>query len=144
MQPEYAQRRGTHKIGGHRRQINHRRGGGQVVQPAPQPGSTIHGKRQLPGNTDLQPREAKLSSQNTAQMMPFLKQNHGKASGNAWGPAVSMLRTINEEVYYFNFHDPEKGTDSTGKDIPGITFITGSTGTGKTVLLSNQPNFLSI
>ena len=91
---------------------------------------------QLPGNTNLQPREAKLSSQNTAQMMPFLKQNHGKASGNAWGPAVSMLRTINEEVYYFNFHDPEKGTDSTGKDIPGITFITGSTGTGKTVLLS--------
>lgn len=90
---------------------------------------------QLPANIALQPRKAKLSSANCAQMMPFQKQNHGKRLGNAWGAAVAMLRTHNEEVYYFNFHDPEKG-DSTGKDIAGNTFISGATGTGKTVLVS--------
>lgn len=90
---------------------------------------------QLPGNIALQPRKAKISSANSAQMMPFQKQNHGKATGNAWGAAIAMLRTVNDEVYYFNFHDPEKD-DSSGKDIAGNTFISGITGTGKTVLVS--------
>jgi virB4 len=91
---------------------------------------------QLPGNIALNPRRAKLSSANSAQMMPFLVQNHGKAQGNAWGPAVSMLRTVNDEVFYFNFHAPEQKEDVTGEDVAGNTFITGQTGTGKTVLLS--------
>lgn len=90
---------------------------------------------QLPANIALQPRKAKLSSANSAQMMPFQKQNHGKQFGNAWGAAVAMLRTVNDEVYYFNFHDPEKD-DSSDKDIAGNTFISGATGTGKTVLVS--------
>lgn len=90
---------------------------------------------QLPANIALQPRKAKLSSANSAQMMPFQKQNHGKQFGNAWGTAVAMLRTVNDEVYYFNFHDPEN-EDSEGKDIAGNTFISGATGTGKTVLVS--------
>lgn len=90
---------------------------------------------QLPANIALQPRKAKLSSANAAQMMPWQKQNHGKQFGNAWGAAIAMLRTNNDEVYYFNFHDPEKD-DSEGKDIAGNTFISGATGTGKTVLVS--------
>lgn len=90
---------------------------------------------QLPANLSLQPRKAKLSSANSAQMMPWQKQNHGKAMGNAWGAAITMLRTVNDEVYYFNFHDPEKD-DSSGRDIAGNTFISGATGTGKTVLVS--------
>lgn len=89
----------------------------------------------LPANIHLHPRKARVSSENSAQLLPFLKQNLGKKTGNAWGDAVAMLRTINDEVYYFNFHDPEK-EDSTGKDIAGNTFISGATGTGKTVLLS--------
>ena len=89
----------------------------------------------FPANIHLHPRKAKVSSENSAQLMPFQKQNLGKKTGNAWGDAITMLRTVTDEVYYFNFHDPER-EDSTGKDIAGNTFISGATGTGKTVLLS--------
>lgn len=91
---------------------------------------------QLPGNIALQPRSAKLSSINTAQMMPYQVQNRGKQFGNMWGSAVAMLRTVNEEVFYFNFHDPEKGMDAKGEDVAGNTIIAGTIGSGKTVLMS--------
>lgn len=91
---------------------------------------------QLPGNIDKQPRAAKVSSLNAAQMMPFLRQNRGKADGNMWGSAVAMLRTVSDEIFYFNFHDPEKNHDARGEDVAGNTIIAGATGTGKTVLLS--------
>ncbi len=91
---------------------------------------------QLPGNIGLQPRAAKLSSMNTAQMMPFQIQNRGKQWGNPWGCAVSMLRTVSDEVFYFNFHDSDAKVDNTGDRLPGNTVISGQTGSGKTVLLS--------
>lgn len=91
---------------------------------------------QFPGNIALQPRKAKLSSFNTAQMMPYQVQNRGKQFGNMWGSAVAMLRTVNEEVFYFNFHDPEKGVDAKGEDVAGNTIIAGTIGSGKTVLMS--------
>lgn len=91
---------------------------------------------QFPGNIQYCPREAKVSSENVAQIMPFLIHNKGKATGNPWGSAVSMIRTINDEIFYFSFHDSEKNNDEEGKLAPGNTVISGQTGAGKTVLLS--------
>lgn len=91
---------------------------------------------QLPGNLEYRPRQAKLSSENVVQMMPYLVQNHGKATGNPWGSAITMFRTVNDEIFYFSFHDGDKEADETGKLSPGNTVISGQTGAGKTVLLS--------
>lgn len=91
---------------------------------------------QLPGNLAYRLRDAKLSSENVSQMMPYLIQNHGKPKGNPWGSAVSMLRTVNDEIFYFSFHDGDKKADEIGKLSPGNTVISGKTGAGKTVLLS--------
>lgn len=91
---------------------------------------------QLPGNIHLQPRTAKLSSLNAAQLMPYQIQSRGKASGNPWGAAVSMLRTASDDIFYFNFHKSDINSNNTGDRLPGNTMITGQTGAGKTVLLS--------
>lgn len=91
---------------------------------------------QLPGNIHLQPRAAKVSSLNAAQMMPYQIQSRGKAMGNPWGAAVSMLRTASDDIFYFNFHKSDINSNNTGDRLPGNTMITGQTGAGKTVLLS--------
>ena len=90
----------------------------------------------LPGNVALQPRECKLTNQNACQIMPYQVQSCGKQFGNPWGQAVCMFRTVSDEIYYFSFHDTEKGEDATGALAPGNTLIAGMTGAGKTVLLS--------
>ena len=91
---------------------------------------------QLPANIALQPRAAKLSSPNIAQIIPFQTHNRGKKSGNPWGQAISMLRTVSDEIYYFNFHSSPQNEDSSGMLALGNTIISGMSGAGKTVLLS--------
>ena len=90
----------------------------------------------LPGNVALQPRECKLTNQNACQILPYQVHSVGKQFGNPWGQAVCMLRTVSDEIFYFNFHDTEKNEDATGALAVGNTLIAGMTGAGKTVLLS--------
>ena len=89
---------------------------------------------QLPGNWDLRPREAKLTSRNFAGLSPFHNFETGKRTGNPWGDAVALFQTPSGQPYYFNFHVSPPHRDSQGEALPGNTFICGTTGSGKTVL----------
>lgn len=89
---------------------------------------------QLPGNWDLRPREAKLTSRNFAGLSPFHNFEFGKRDGNPWGEAVALFQTPSGQPFYFNFHVSPLGRNSEGEALPGNTFICGTTGSGKTVL----------
>ncbi|MGN6210553.1 VirB4 family type IV secretion/conjugal transfer ATPase [Asticcacaulis sp.] len=89
---------------------------------------------QLPGNWELRPREAKLTSRNFAGLSPFHNFESGKRDGNPWGEAVALFQTPSGQPYYFNFHVSPAYRNSVGEALPGNTFICGATGAGKTVL----------
>lgn len=89
---------------------------------------------QLPGNWDLRPREAKLTSRNFAGLSPFHNFEVGKREGNPWGQAVVLFQSPSGQPFYFNFHVSPPNRNSEGEALPGNTFICGSTGSGKTVL----------
>jgi type IV secretion system protein VirB4 len=81
---------------------------------------------QLPGNYDFIVRKAVLNSLNLAAFNSFHNYPVGKAHGNHWGDAVTVLDTTSGTPYYFNFHN---------RDI-GHTTIIGPTGAGKTVMMN--------
>ena len=89
---------------------------------------------QLPGNGELRPREAKLTSRNFAGLSPMHNFEAGKRDGNPWGEAVALFQTPSGQPFYFNFHVSPAHRDSQGEALPGNTFICGTTGSGKTVL----------
>ena len=89
---------------------------------------------QLPGNWDLRPREAKLTSRNFASLSPFHNFATGKRTGNPWGEAVALFQTPSGQPYYFNFHVSQAKLNAEGEALAGNTFICGTTGSGKTVL----------
>ncbi|MFP1132625.1 VirB4 family type IV secretion/conjugal transfer ATPase [Asticcacaulis sp. W401b] len=89
---------------------------------------------QLPGNWDLRPREAKLTSRNFAGLSPFHNFDTGKRLGNPWGEALALFQTPSGQPYYFNFHVSPPARNAEGEALPGNTFICGTTGSGKTVL----------
>jgi type IV secretion system protein VirB4 len=91
---------------------------------------------QLPGNFSMRPRKAPITSRNLAAMVPWHNFPAGRASGNHWGDALTLLVTSARSPYYFSLHashprDPDGGSR---KDT-GHTFICGPTGSGKTVLI---------
>lgn len=89
---------------------------------------------QLPGNWNLRPREAKLTSRNFAGLSPLHNFEFGKRDGNPWGEAVALFQTPSGQPYYFNFHVSPANRNSEGEALAGNTFICGTTGSGKTVL----------
>lgn len=90
---------------------------------------------QLPGNFGYRPRPAAITSLNFLSLSPFHNFLSGKPTGNPWGPAVTILKTISGTPLYFNFHYSNPDHDSTDKKLLGNTMITGKSGTGKTVTL---------
>ena len=91
---------------------------------------------QLPGNFAVRPRKAPITSRNFAAMAPFHSYPAGRASGNHWGEALTLLCTRARSPYYFSLHasdpaDPDGG----GRKDTGHTFICGPTGSGKTVFI---------
>jgi type IV secretion system protein VirB4 len=81
---------------------------------------------QLPGNFKYRARSAAITSRNFAALSPFHGFPQGKQDGNAWGPAVAVLKTASGGPYYFNFHERDVGN----------TFVCGPSGSGKTVILN--------
>ena len=81
---------------------------------------------QLPGNFAYIARNALISSRNYAGFASFHNFAVGKAIGNRWGPAISLLQTTSQTPYYFNFHRLQVGNFT----------VCGPTGSGKTVALS--------
>lgn len=81
---------------------------------------------QLPCNFSDIARSAMISSRNFCHMASFHNFATGKATGNHWGPAIALLQTTSMTPYYFNFH----------RDKVGSFTVNGSTGAGKTALMS--------
>lgn len=85
---------------------------------------------QIPCNDDYLVRKAIVNTLNLASFASLHNYPTGKAKGNHWGDAVTVLDTTSGTPYYFNFHL---------RDV-GHTTIIGPTGAGKTVLM----NFLCV
>lgn len=81
---------------------------------------------QLPGNFAYIARKATLSSKNFAGLASLHNYPSGQASGNHWGPALSVFETSSQTAYYFNAHI---------RDLGNFTVV-GPSGSGKTVFLS--------
>ena len=90
----------------------------------------------LPGEYRYRPRLAKITSANFACMAPFHNFMPGKRDGNPWGEALALLPQISDAPYYFNFQESPRGRNSFGEKLAGNTCVFGSTGTGKTALVS--------
>jgi type IV secretion system protein VirB4 len=81
---------------------------------------------QLPGNDSFLIRRATVNTLNLSSFASFHNYPTGKATGNHWGSAVTVLNTTSGTPYFFNFHL---------RDV-GHTTIIGPTGAGKTVLMN--------
>lgn len=90
---------------------------------------------QLPANWKYRPRPAPITSLNFLSFSPFHNYMSGKPTGNPWGPAVTILKTVSKTPVYFNFHPSPATEDSSGKPYLGNTILIGKSGTGKTVTL---------
>jgi type IV secretion system protein VirB4 len=81
---------------------------------------------QFPGNEDYIARKALVSTGNFAGLASMHNFAIGKAEGNHWGPAITVLETTASTPYFFNFHHGDLGN---------FTLI-GPSGAGKTVVLT--------
>ena len=95
---------------------------------------------QLPGNFSYRIRCGDISSRNFAGFASFHNYPAGRKSGNQWGDAVTLFRTVSGSPYYFSFHQGDSGTlasparfDPNHRDLAN-TVVIGKSGTGKTVL----------
>ena len=89
---------------------------------------------QLPGNFQLRPRKAPITSRNFVALAPFHNFPPGRATGNHWGEALTVFPTRAHSAYYFSLHASDPSDGSSRRDA-GHTFICGPTGSGKTVLI---------
>lgn len=78
----------------------------------------------LPANDAYIVRKGLISSKNMASLASFHNVSTGKAKGNFWGDAITLLETETRAPYYFNFHVLDVGN----------TFMIGPQGSGKTLL----------
>ena len=70
---------------------------------------------QLPGNFPMRPRKAPITSRNFAAMVPFHNYPAGRATGNHWGDALTLLMTSARSPFHFSLHatdptDPDGGS----------------------------------
>ncbi|MBT9471329.1 MAG: VirB4 family type IV secretion/conjugal transfer ATPase [Pseudomonadota bacterium] len=79
---------------------------------------------QFPGLFSRRTRPAAITSRNFSGLAPLHTYPAGRARGNCWGEAVSLLQTTAGSPFYFNFHVADLGH----------TFICGPSGSGKTVI----------
>lgn len=90
----------------------------------------------LPGNATFIPRPVPINSWNFLCFSPFHNFHSGKPSGNPWGDAVMLFKSVAGTPLFFNFHVTPEGVNSYGKRPAGSTLILGRTGSGKTTLLN--------
>lgn len=84
---------------------------------------------QFPGNEGYIVRRSMISSANMASFGSLHGFALGKAHGNHWGDAVTLLETTSATPFFFNFHHGDLGNFS----------VIGPSGSGKTVVM----NFLA-
>jgi type IV secretion system protein VirB4 len=81
---------------------------------------------QFPANFKYIARRGMISTSNFAGFASGHNLPHGKAMGNHWGEAVTLLETTAAGPYYFNFHQGDLGNFT----------VIGPSGSGKTVVLN--------
>lgn len=81
---------------------------------------------QFPGNFRYIVRRAMISSRNYAAFASLHNFPLGRAQGNHWGDAVTVLETTAAGPYHFNFHQGDLGNFT----------VIGPSGSGKTVVLN--------
>ena len=81
---------------------------------------------QFPGNFKDIARRALISSSNFAGLASCHNFPVGRASGNHWGDAITVLETTSAGPYHFNFHHGDLGNFT----------VIGPSGSGKTVVLA--------
>lgn len=81
---------------------------------------------QFPGNFPYIARRALISTRNFASLASYHNFPSGRASGNHWGDAVTILESTAAGPYHFNFHQGDLGNFT----------IIGPSGSGKTVVLN--------
>ena len=81
---------------------------------------------QFPGNEQYLVRRSMISSANMASFGSLHGFALGKADGNHWGEAVTLLETTSATPFFFNFHHGDLGNFS----------IIGPSGSGKTVAMN--------
>ncbi|WP_342225196.1 VirB4 family type IV secretion/conjugal transfer ATPase [Rickettsia endosymbiont of Urophora cardui] len=91
---------------------------------------------QLPAVFDLRPRLSSMASRHFVDLASFHNFESGKRDQNCWGEAVAILKTPNKQAYYLNLHESKLGKDEFGEKNNASTSVIGSTGSGKTMLLS--------
>jgi type IV secretion system protein VirB4 len=91
---------------------------------------------QLPGNFPFRTRKSPITSRNFAAMASFHNYPAGRAEGNHWGEALTLLVSSAGSPYHFSLHasDPNDPDGGSRKDT-GHTLICGPTGSGKTVFI---------
>lgn len=90
---------------------------------------------QMPGVYTLRPRLVPLSSKNFVELASFHNFFSGKRDRAPWGEALAVLKTPNGIGYYLNLHNTLVGKDDFNEKNAGNTFILGTIGSGKTMLL---------
>jgi type IV secretion system protein VirB4 len=81
---------------------------------------------QFPGNFKYIARRGLVSTSNFASLASSHNFAQGRAEGNHWGEAVTLLETTAAGPYYFNFHQGDLGNFT----------VIGPSGSGKTVVLN--------
>lgn len=91
---------------------------------------------QLPGYFSRRLRKSPITSRNFAAMSPWHNYPVGRARGNHWGDALTLLITSARSPFFFSLHasDPKDSDGGSRRDV-GHTFICGPTGGGKTVII---------
>lgn len=77
---------------------------------------------QLPGNFPFIARKRSTDTQHLAGFATVQTQPMGNAAGSPWGPPVSLLTTVQDAPYFFNFH----------RDASAHTVILGAPKSGRT------------
>ncbi|PAX06425.1 type VI secretion protein [Sphingomonas lenta] len=81
---------------------------------------------QFPGNFSYVPRRGLVASRNFASFASMHNFPAGRAEGNHWGQAVTVLETTAAGPYHFNFHHGDLGNFT----------VIGPSGSGKTVVVN--------
>jgi type IV secretion system protein VirB4 len=90
---------------------------------------------QFPANWKYRPRPMPLTSLNFLSFSPFHNFLSGKPTGNPWGPAVTILKTLSGTPLYLNFHVSGLDEDSFHRRLLGHTALVGQSSSGKTTTL---------
>ena len=91
----------------------------------------------LPGVFNLRPRKSPLTNRNFAGLASMHNYPSGKAKGNQWGDALTLLKTNSGTPFYFNLHLPTRKSvneEDADERVAGHTLMLGPTGAGKTVV----------